>query len=738
MYNLLPNLESIKEISNELLFESDTTQKSFEIIEKFNSNIYKYLQFFEYYGLANNTICNFIEKKITIQPDDWIRINELFIPEDLYSGDDKNNLWFDNTIRFISSFKNMNEPLLFCINSSGSKVDILLSSGDKNNSRLKNSLEEFFPGIDYNYTRFSPVATVKKYICGIPSIEIENNLNLPFDNFIKSLYGQRFSYFIKIQSVEDDAINQIINKLSNFLDYFNTINNLSITINTTTGQGEQIGINLEKESCGRLINYLKEDIDRCNSGLRQGLWLSKSYICSDNLADLEKTASLLHGVYGGDKSFPMRMRTSDKESLTLIKSKEVATFFSFPTNEFPGILLKKLFNFSSNSKTKKNIGKSIHLGTIFYNMQETKNNYNIELKSLTKHMFISGITGSGKTNTIKHILEELLKKKIPFLLIEPVKTEYKDLTSKYKNIINYIEIGNDNFKINPFEPADKAFNLISHIDYLKAVFNSSFIMYPPMPYILETVIYLCYEEYSYKFDKYDKHDKYPTINDLINLIKQFVSKSTFDERLKGDITASLLIRFKNLLRGFKGNILNTAKANPNFNELFTKPTILNLNRITDDEQKALIMSLILVYLYEYRNVKGSSDNLIHVTLIEEAHRLLAKTLTADGNPDFNNPKSKAVEFFCNMISEIRSYGEGFIIAEQIPSKIVPDVIKNSSTKIIHKLVANDDKTVIANSMNFREGQEQFFTILEAEKGQAVIFSDNTVNPIIVKIPEFKI
>lgn len=217
---------------------------------------------------------------------------------------------------------------------------------------------------------------------------------------------------------------------------------------------------------------------------------------------------------------------------------------------------------------------------------------------------------------------------------------------------------------------------------------------------------------------------------MIYSIEDVVKELHFSERLNDDVLASLKIRFSNLLRGYKGKIFN-ATSSQGFAELMNRPTIINLNQVVDDEQKALLISILLANLYEYRMAKGARQELQHVTIIEEAHRLLAKA--TDTNPDAANPKAKAVEFFANLLAEIRSYGEGLIIAEQIPTKLIADVIKNTGTKIIHKLVSMDDKLVVGNTMNFEEKQESFLTLLKP--GQAIAFTEQTVKPVVINIEE---
>jgi hypothetical protein len=659
--------------------------------------------------------------------DECIVIDEIFFP---YTKNELNIacwLWIEKMTQFISSFKDNELISSYTIYSDGKEIKFLLSTEDQL-ERISQHLESFFPGINYRKVKNIETLNYKCWIGGIPSVIDEKSVRIPIDLFISSLYGQKFMFEIKFKSINYKKINELILILQDILDKFKILNELNVSTGTARGFQGVLNMNLVKQSGLYLIELLQTDIQRCFLGLQQGYWETQLCFSTDNKSLLQKGTSIISSIYGGYKSIPMQLQIKNQPFTTLLTSFEIANYYSFPTKEIPGISIKTIHEFGSNFKVSNT--NKITLGKILYNMQLTDNDYSINLNSLTKHTLITGITGSGKTTTVKKILSELKNNNIPFLVIEPVKSEYKIPG------VNYIDVGKDEFRINLFKPAVKETDTITHIDYLRAVFGASYVLYPPMPYILEASIYKVYSKYGFNFDSKDKLCKhYPTIKDLIFCIEEVIKESGYSERLRDDILASLKVRLQNLLKGFKGHIFDTEDIYPPFDKLMTQNTVINLNRIVDDEQKALMMSILLAYLYEYREASGVSTNLLHVTVVEEAHRLLAKAESSEGNPETANPKAKAVEFFANLLSEIRAYGEGLIIAEQIPDKLITDVIKNTSTKIVHKLVAYDDRDLIGKSMNFENGQENFLTILNP--GQAIVFSDNTINPIVINIVKSK-
>jgi hypothetical protein len=85
-----------------------------------------------------------------------------------------------------------------------------------------------------------------------------------------------------------------------------------------------------------------------------------------------------------------------------------------------------------------------------------------------------------------------------------------------------------------------------------------------------------------------------------------------------------------------------------------------------------------------------------------------------------------------MLAEIRAYGEGIVVAEQIPAKLVPDVVKNTALKIVHRLPAHDDRQVVGAAMNLDE--EQSRQVVSLEPGVAAVFADGMDRPLRIRVP----
>jgi hypothetical protein len=386
-----------------------------------------------------------------------------------------------------------------------------------------------------------------------------------------------------------------------------------------------------------------------------------------------------------------------------------------PREEVPGVRLTPMADFGLNPPTSSGFS----LGQVISRGEILPDRFYITPKSLTKHTFITGITGSGKTNTCLALLRAAYEReKVPFLVIEPAKTEYRILLADpvMGRDLQVFTLGDETtspFRLNPFQFA-RGYPLLTHIDLLKSVFNASFPMYASMPYILEEALLDVYTDRGWDLSRSTNRyidasrDDYvpylPTLEDLYRQIDVVVERKKYGMQLSMDISAALKARIKSLLVAGKGAMLNTRNSYP-LDLLFGRPSVMELKNVGDDAEKAFLMALLLINLYEYcETARHYGGGLQHVTLIEESHRLL-KNIPPSVSAESANPRGKAVEMFSDILAEIREYGEGFIIVDQVPAKLTPDVLKNTNLKILHRIVAEDDRESVGNAMNLSKEQK---------------------------------
>lgn len=558
-----------------------------------------------------------------------------------------------------------------------------------------------------------------------------------------------------------------------------TTKNHSTTKNSgfSTGTSETENIEIIKKEIHSWISYIDETLlPIIDYGKGKGLFRVNTYIFADNSATLLKLGNTLKSLSSGKKgnkrpleyyrldnvkdkkiinnlvNFQMNKIQNDIEkdefytvnSIEIgngfvndfYSSKELSLIAGLPRKEVNGLKVTKQVEFGLNTTDEKmkeplELGNLVQSGKILENSE-----VNIDKKDLNKHIFVAGVTGTGKTTTCQRIL---LESGMPFLVVEPAKTEYRimKLSKKTEDMVIFT-LGQDNiapFRLNPFEffPHE---SLTSRVDMIKAAIEASFDMEAAIPQLTESTIYECYKDYGWnvntnkntKFENPFADDVYafPTFSDILKKVDAVAEKQGFDERLKKDYIGSIKARLQSLTLGSKGLMLNTPRS-IDFVGLLDKKVVLEIEEVKNTGEKSFVMGLIMTNLREALRAKYKENkHFKHITLIEEAHRLLSKF-----EPGDSVNKKQGVEIFADMLAEVRKYGESLIIADQIPNKLTPEVLKNTNTKIIHKLFAEDDKESVGNTMILEKEQKEFLSSLPT--GRAVVFSQGWSKAVQVQI-----
>lgn len=354
----------------------------------------------------------------------------------------------------------------------------------------------------------------------------------------------------------------------------------------------------------------------------------------------------------------------------------------------------------------------------------------IPLDQLTKHVFFAGMTGSGKTTSSFGLLVQLHRLGVPFLVIEPVKSEYRSLLESIGDF-QVFTLGDEEtapFRLNIFEPPPGV-KVRAHLENLEAVWNASFVSYAPLPYVIKQVFADTYRACGWDLVG-NVRGRPITFDDVRVQVERVVRNLGYERDVTMDVEAALKTRLNSLMLGGKGPLFGAISSTP-LEAVLRRPTVIELKDIQNDEEKAFVAALLLMNLAAWAQAKGQSKRLRHFTLIEEAHRLLPNVSTAKGDPESADPRRRAVEQFGNMLAELRAFGEGLAIVEQIPTKILPDAIKNTATKVIHRVPAEDDRKVLAGAINATEDQAAVFSALKP--GEAVLSLENHPVPIRVEV-----
>lgn len=529
---------------------------------------------------------------------------------------------------------------------------------------------------------------------------------------------------------------------------------LSDTAGSTLGITQEIA----NKRAQHLADYLdKQLIARLQKGLTKGLFHSAVYLAAENLSTYQRLKHTLRATFQGNEAtmsplevydlppgakgqllrlpvltepFPPErllfhsLRAGPCNSLgSLLTADELAIVASLPQHELQGIRRRKTVNFIVDLPDVANCS-ALDLGVVVDRGRHSPNNrIRLALTDLNKHVFVTGVTGAGKTTTCLNLL---LESGLPFLVIEPAKTEYRELAKRLDQAIDYYRPNGDDYqslRINPFSLIRKGQRIKSHAGFLKNVFAAVFPMEASMPMMVEAAILAAYEEKGWDIDEneflsdgdpFDSATRaWPTMSDMIGqldrLIPTYGLGKEFEEKYRG----SLVSRLRSLTDGTLGRVLDVPQS-IDFQALIARCAVIELEELQGGEEKALLMALLLGGLNEAIRAHHDQDpDFRQLTLIEEAHRLLSRPEPGD------KAAALAVESFTDMLAEVRKYGAGLIIADQIPAKLIPDVIKNTHSKIVHRLFAEDDRRTMGEAMMMDEEQRNFLPNLGT--GEAIVF-----------------
>lgn len=373
-----------------------------------------------------------------------------------------------------------------------------------------------------------------------------------------------------------------------------------------------------------------------------------------------------------------------------------------------------------------------NLKQLFKNSSPGQFELRLKAKELNKHVFIAGVPGSGKTTAMFNLITQLsyFKKPVPFLVIEPAKTEYRTFKSlkchpdpvlqKMVTELQVYTVGNEinsPFRFNPLA-YDKRISLDEHIGSVLSCFAAAMPMGGPLMGLLAESLEEVYENPPVR-------RKFPRLKDLLLVARRIVETKGYEGEIKGNLSAALEVRLGLLTRRSLGKVFDCDEGLPDFKGLFENNVILEMDYLT--QEHACLMSLfVLSSMREYiRVTRSSGSELTHITVLEEAHNIVG-TSTNTGGEEGADPKAYAAQYVSRMLAELRALGEGVLIADQLPTAVAPEVVKNTGTKIIHRLVSKDDREEIGASM-LLDGTD-VEELARLNPGEAFIYTGDLYRP----------
>lgn len=557
--------------------------------------------------------------------------------------------------------------------------------------------------------------------------------------------------------------------------------NKAVTDTTSSSKtaGKSLQLTYENRSIKSLLDKIDKHLDRLDECESFGAFDCAAYVIAENREVALTVASNYNAIMRGKNSSVQSshinswFKSSDTEVLgkyisslvhprflqskdagiivtpaSIVSGDELAIQIGLPKKSVPGITVIPMAPFGRNVLEHKDdslmLGKLYHMGHdegYGGKSQEVC----VDIESLSMHTFITGSTGKGKSTAIYSILDKLMvhdvkgkKGTIKFMVIEPAKGEYKNRFGSYDNVhvygTNYKKM--PLLKINPFSfPED--IHVLEHIDRLIEIFNVCWPMYAAMPAVLKDAIEKSYvvsgwnlETSECRYKDNNGRPLYPSFIDVLRQINRVMDNSAYSSDSKGDYKGALCTRLKSLTNGLYGQIFTNNELGGN--ELFDENVIIDLSRTGSGETKSLIMGLLVMKLQEYRmsNAVSGNEPLKHVTVLEEAHNILKRTSTEQSS-EGSNMIGKSVEMLANSIAEMRTYGEGFIIADQAPGLMDMSTIRNTNTKIILGLPDLADRELVGRAASLNE--DQILELSRLKTFVAAVYQNNWLEPVLCNI-----
>ena len=541
------------------------------------------------------------------------------------------------------------------------------------------------------------------------------------------------------------------------------------------GAGRTLSFSVENRTVKSILDSIDVQVERLKECGSYGSFSACTYILSDDIGVNMLVSSMFNALISGEKSniqvakvntWGSEGTNEDNADITeileclsklthpgfkalnsemvftpasLISGKELSIQMGFPKKSIQGVSVVYKVPFGRNVISTSKTDRVLPIGKLYDLGEVDAGNIELDLDSLTSHLFVTGSTGTGKSNTIYRLLEQIhtVDKEIHFMVIEPAKGEYKHAFYKHPKIKPEVYGTNPKkmkmIKINPFSfPED--IHVLEHIERLVEILNVCWPMYAAMPAILKNAVIKSYENCGWDMtNSLNTKSVFPCFADVLENIYAILEASAFSRDNKGDYIGALCTRIESLTVGINGLIFTSDELG--VDELFNRNVIVDLSRVGAIETKSLIMGILVMKLQEFRMAEEYAPNqkLRHIMVMEEAHNLLKKTST-EQSADLGNLIGKSVEMITNAIAEMRTYGEAFFIVDQAPNLLDTAVIRNTNTKIVLRLPEHGDREIVGKSMALSD--EQIFELSKLEKGCAAVYQNDWEEAILCQFEQY--
>lgn len=254
-------------------------------------------------------------------------------------------------------------------------------------------------------------------------------------------------------------------------------------VTATVGKNEGITQSFTNHNISHALKVLEEQMKRFEKGTAMGMWEFAAYVLSEDQNIANNVAHTYLALTQGEESFMSQSSVNlwrgdlgessgDAEEIVAylrelrhplfglnpnllladstfnvypsivtptvpLTGQELAFSLNFPRKSIPGLPILECAEFGRNIAKfdeESVTDKMLHLGDIFHMYHKEDVPVNLRQNSLASHVFVTGSTGSGKSNTIYQLLNEGRKNGLKFLVVEPAKGEYKHVFGNHDDV----------------------------------------------------------------------------------------------------------------------------------------------------------------------------------------------------------------------------------------------------------------------------------------------------------------
>ena len=550
------------------------------------------------------------------------------------------------------------------------------------------------------------------------------------------------------------------------------------TIGVARQWGKSVGVERLNRQAGLIEDIAEQHLLRARRMKSFGAWHVSVHLAAERSSDLLLVASLLIGALRGDDTHldplkllgvnpraarallrragafqeasyagvPHPLIPRGEQPSTLMSSEELAHWFRPPASPVIGVNVRPHVSFGAATARIPPGEGAVRLGPLLAGGRTVPGApVAFPTDQLMRHCFIAGTTGAGKTTTMRSILLQLAEQGVPFLVVEPAKSEYRalfdELVRQGRNPLRLSlrggEGANDRpLQLNPWQVPVGAV-VGPHVEGMKILLRSCFSMQESLPQILERAIFDLYAQHGWgdlsEIVPATDSRRFPTFADFVVASdsgeQPFLSKTVrslgYESQVQKNLTAAITVRLQSFTRGIKGTLFRDEGTL--FDELLQRPTFIELSELNEPDIKRFLLGTIVMRLateLAVRHGRTSQDKLKHVLVLEEAHHFLRDAVGHGPSAELARESNLLL---ADAFAEMRAYGEGIIVADQAPAELSPAVLRNTNLKIAHRLMYARDCEAMGQAMGLDEDQQNQLRLLKV--GECVVHGPSFDRPV---------